>query len=181
MNSNSILQLATNEVVGSSFMRPKLLILGLVFIFPIIVASVGGGSLTLILLLLLGLIYGRGWSQLYDWERKFLLGFVILFSIMCLTLVNTEDMTSGLSRLDRYLRIVAIIPIYLMLRRFNLDTGKIFLLGAVIASFVLGVQAWYQVQMLDRIVATGAYHKIVYLSLQPYSMELYHIHSDNLA
>lgn len=145
---------------------PRWLVWGgvaLVFLFPVVVATTnGGGSYIYTLLLLPALFYGRGWRDLAPWEQRLLLGFVVAFFAMALSLVNTEDLREGGKWLERYLRIALIVPIYLMLRRSGVSLGWALGCGAAVAVLVMTGQAWYQIEWQGQPFASGFYHKIVF-------------------
>ncbi len=133
-----------------------------VFTFPITVASVeNAGSSIGLLLLLAGLAFGRQWNTLTPREKPVLVGFVVLLIVMGLSLVNSANLEFGLQRLERFVRIAAFVPIYLMLRRFDVSVGRAFVYGAIVAGFVMAIQAGYQVAT-DHKRAIGAYHEIVF-------------------
>lgn len=134
----------------------------LVFLFPVSVATVGWGSAIFFLLLFPALYYGRGWSTLHVWERRLLLGYVAVFAVMSLSMVNAEEYREGVKGLDRYLRFVLMIPIYLMFRRFDFRLGREFAVGALLACVLMMAQAIYQVEWQGKMFATGYYHKIVF-------------------
>jgi len=134
-----------------------------VFAFPITVASVeNAGSGIGLLLLIAGLFFGRQWDALDDKEKPVLVGFVVLLVVMALSLMNSSDLDTGVERLERFVRIAAFVPIYLMLRRFDIFTGRAFVYGGAVAGPVLAFQAWYQMDVLHEGFATGAYHKIIF-------------------
>jgi O-antigen ligase len=147
---------------SSSYWLSRLLPLA-VFAFPITVASVeNAGSGIALLLLIAGLFFGRQWNALDDNEKPVLIGFVVLLLVMALSLVNSSDLDTGVARLERFVRIAALMPVYLMLRRFGIFTGRAFVYGGAVAGPVLAFQAWYQVDVLHKGFADGAYHKIVF-------------------
>lgn len=134
----------------------------LLFLFPVTVATVGGGSIILALLVLPALYYGRGWTRLESWEKRMLLGLVAVFVVMALSLVNAEELREGGKALERYLRFVTILPLYLMFRRFGYTFGRELAWGAVAGAVLMFAQALYQVKWLDLPLAQGYYHKIVF-------------------
>ncbi|PLX75716.1 MAG: hypothetical protein C0614_10740 [Desulfuromonas sp.] len=138
------------------------LVRSLIFIFPATVATLGWGSHVFALLLLPALYYGRGWSNLSIWERRLMVGFVTVFAVMALSLVNAEELREGVQALERYLRFALIVPIYLMFRRFGFSPGREFAAGALLACLAMGIQAFYQVEIQGLNIAFGAYHKIVF-------------------
>ncbi len=138
-------------------------ILSLVFLFPILVATVrDAGSTIYGVLVAVSLFYcKRGWKVLGQREKTLLTALGFFFLISFLSLFLTEDLREGLKRSERYFRLVLLIPIYLMLRSERIETGKAFLSGIVVAVFVMLGQALYQVKVLNESIAHGAYHKII--------------------
>jgi len=139
-------------------------ILVLIFLFPILAASLKSAASTIfVLLVLFSLSYCKqGWQQLNQQEKRLLMGFILFFLMTILSLFMTDDLRVGFKRLERYMRLVLLIPIYLMLRTEEIETGNAFLCGAFIAMFLMAGQAHYQVNMLNKLVAYGAYHKIIF-------------------
>ncbi len=134
----------------------------LIFLFPVTVATLGGGSIIMMLLLIPALYYGRGWTMLAPWERRLMLGLVAVFVVMSLSLINAEDLREGGKELERYLRFVMLLPIYLMFRRFGYTVGRELALGAVVGAVLMFGQSIYQVMWLHMPHAQGYYHKIVF-------------------
>jgi len=136
----------------------------LIFLFPIVVATVkNGGGIIAVILIVLGVIWGwPAWKNLHKWEKHLLFGFILLSMIAGFSLINTENIHEGLSKLERFLYFPLCIPIYLLLRVLKIETGKTLLLGAVVAGFVLLGQALYEINVLTADYAEGAYHKIIF-------------------
>ncbi|MFQ5587627.1 MAG: O-antigen ligase family protein [Nitrospiria bacterium] len=139
-------------------------IVSLVFLFPVLVATMkDAGSVIYALLSALSLFHCRDvWKNLNRGEKRFLLGFAAFFFFSLASLLMTEDMREGLKRLERYVRLLAIIPIYFMLRKKQIVAGPYYLAGAFVAVFVMAAQAWYEVEVIKNAVAFGAYHKIIF-------------------
>lgn len=135
----------------------------LVFVFPsVAVTTNGGGSYIYVLLLGGGLVWGRGWRTLESRERLLLTGFLAVFLVMTLGLVNTEDVSTGVKRLERFARIASVAPVYLLVRRVDRPLHRALGAGAVLGSFAMAAQAWYQVERLGEDRAIGAYHHILF-------------------
>lgn len=135
-----------------------------VFLFPILVATVNhGGSAIYILLLLFGLFLGwPAWQSLESWEKKMLLGFSIFFILISLSFLNTQDFYNGMKKEGRYVLFPLLIPMYLLIKRYQVETGKVYLLGCLVASLVLFGQAWYQTSGAYWYRASGAYNAIIF-------------------
>lgn len=139
-------------------------ILLLIFLFPILIATVKGAS-SLLLLLLFIFSFGNfrnNWNKLDGREQAVLYGMVVLVTSVALSLLISEDIREGASKLERYIRLVLIIPIYFTLRVKNIDSAKALFWGALVACFVMAAQAYYEVEILNHEDASGAYHRIVF-------------------
>ncbi|MFQ5597363.1 MAG: O-antigen ligase family protein [Nitrospiria bacterium] len=138
-------------------------ILSLVFLFPILIATLRDAASTIyyILVVLSFFYYKNAWCKLRRREKHFLIGLGLFFTLSLLSLLMTEDLYEGIKRLERFIRLVLLTPIYLMLRKERIETGKAFMLGTGAAVFVMLGQALYQVRILNQPIAHGAYHKII--------------------
>ena len=146
----------------------------LVFFFPILTATVkSAGGVIFFLLVLAGCVKGKAaWKGIELWEKMVLFGFIIFFVLISLTLFGTQNMATGISKLERYLYFVAFVPAYLLIRRYGVETGKSLLLGSAMGSFVMLFQALYQSVtitgwlpqdwLLQDWLVKGAYHKIIF-------------------
>jgi O-antigen ligase len=135
----------------------------LVFLFPILAATTsGGGSYVYVLLLAAGLWWGWGWREMDRRESALAVGLGVAFLAMALGLIHTDDVGSGLSRMERFGRIASIVLIFLALRRRGLGLDRALGAGAVAATLVMAGQAWYQVERAGGEHASGAYHPIVF-------------------
>jgi len=134
-----------------------------VFLFPALIATVrSGGSVPYLLLMLFGLFLGWSvWQSLETWEKKMLFGFILFFVLISLSLINTEELREGLKRVERFVYFPLIIPMYLLLKKYRIETGKVFLYGLCLASLVMFLQAFYQYSELGYPRAVGAYNPIV--------------------
>jgi len=134
-----------------------------VFLFPVLIATMrhGGGTLY-VLLLLFGLLFGwSAWCSLENWEKRVLIGFAIFFVLVSMSLVNTQDIESGMKKIERYIHFPLFIPMYLLLKKYRVETGKAFLYGSLIAAVIMFGQAFYQTSVLDWSRAVGAYNSLI--------------------
>ena len=135
-----------------------------VFLFPILIATVrhGGGTLYA-LLFLFGLALGwSAWRTLEAWEKRVLIGFSIFFVLVSLSLANTQDFAGGMKKIERYIHFPLLIPMYLLLKKYRVETGKAFLCGLLVAAMVMFGQALYQTSVLDWRRAVGAYNPLIF-------------------
>ena len=138
-------------------------ILILILLFPLVTASVKhSGTIIYVLLFLLSLVFGwRGWKILLPWEKRVLTGLLIFFCLSILSYLNTENFREGIKHFENFIRFIAIIPIYCMVRYYTKPATEAFILSIGIGAIILGAQAWYEVYILNYSAADGAYHKIV--------------------
>ncbi|MBL1275800.1 MAG: O-antigen ligase family protein [Ectothiorhodospiraceae bacterium] len=134
-----------------------------VFLFPALIATVQhGGGTVYVLLLLFGLLFGwPAWRSLEAWEKRVLYGLVVFFVLISLSLVNTQDFASGMKKIERYLHFPLIIPMYFLIKKYQVETGKIYLMGLLAASMVMFAQAYYQTSELGWGRAVGAYNPLI--------------------
>ncbi len=136
----------------------------IIFTFPIISITVksGAGILLAILLIMSVFLCRNTWYILEKWEKKLIAGFILLCCIAALSLINSHDIITGISKLERYLYFLLIIPVYLLLRQLNIETGRTILYGAIVATFVFLGNGIYETTYLGNDHVSGAYHKIVF-------------------
>jgi len=157
--SNSI----SREAWLSQMWQSKL-VLALVFLFPVVTTSVkDAGSAIYLLLFVASLFYAWPyWKEISDWERRVLLGFVVFFLILVLSMVNTEEYAIAMRKIERFLRLLAIVPIYLLFRRVGIETAKALVYGAALGSLVLALQGMYFRYIIGDSAVNGVYHKIIF-------------------
>lgn len=141
----------------------KRLILALLLALPVSVVLIGhGASAVFFVLSAAGLVFGiPEWKNLEDWERRILGAFIILLFLMAANMAVTIDMRAGLRKLERIIRFPLAVPIYLLLRRYEVRASRAWLRGFIVAGFTILVVALIQIEMpWER--ASGAYNPIVF-------------------
>lgn len=137
-------------------------ILVAIFIFPGLIATTKFGGAIYALILLFGLALGwSAWKTLESWEKRVLVGFVLFFLLLSISIINTQDMQNGIKRLGRLIHFPLIIPMYLLLKKYQIETGKFFLMGAAFSTVVMFGLAFYQVVILGWDRAIGATNAIM--------------------
>lgn len=156
-------RLSFRELTGIETVEHKL-VAACVLFYPILVASVRhGASLIFVILILYGLKVGwSSWKNLEYDERKILMGFCIFAIVMFMSLINTSDLDEGLRRIEKIANFLFVVPMYLLLRRSNINYSIILLLGMALSTLVYVPFGWYQVNVLEMFSAEGAYHKIIF-------------------
>ncbi len=135
-----------------------------VFLFPILIATVNhGGSVVYVFILLLGLFLGwPAWRSLEPEEKRVLLGFSIFFILISLSFLNAQDYYNGVKKLEKYLLFPLLIPMYLLIKKYQVETGKVYLFGLLIASVVMFGQGYDQASEKYWQRAGGAYNALVF-------------------
>lgn len=135
----------------------------LVCLFPVLSSAIqGGGSLILLILFLTGLVLGwPAWRELTPVEKRWLWSIVIFLAAVALAYINTEDWPEAISKIERFIRIGAIIPVYLLIRRYKPALLLPSLIGAALAVTVLFVQAQLEFANNSDGVS-GAYNRIIF-------------------
>ena len=139
----------------------NLFIAGLIFLLPVTMATVEHSASTIFgLLFLMGLVWGwPEWKNLQADERHVLYAGLIFFAAATLSLMNSDDMSKSISRLERLLRFVGVVPIYLLLRQLKLDALKYLQWGVVVAGPVV---LWSSIVDIENGRADGAYNAILF-------------------
>ena len=134
-----------------------------VFLFPILIVTVKhGGGAVYILLLLFGLFLGwSAWQTLESWEKRVLIGFSIFIVLISISLINTQDVYPGIKRMEKYSLFPLFIPMYLLLKKYQVETGKVYLFGVFVSAFAMFGQAYYQTFVLGWDRAVGAYNSLI--------------------
>ena len=115
-------------------------------VFPSIAVTVPeAATASYAFLLLIAIPFGwQGWRELTKEEILVLLGFAGLFLVTALSLVNTENLETGVGRLGKYARFLAFIPIYMMYRKYCKSQDHALKYGVMAAGVILFLVAAYQ-------------------------------------
>lgn len=133
----------------------------LVFILPISMATIPGAASTInILLLILGIFFGwTAWRATTREEKTLVIAMLLFFSAAFLSFLNSDDISKSWSRLERLLRALAFIPVFLLMRRLTIDLIKPLCFGMIAAGPILLVTSLLN---LDGGRAVGAYNAILF-------------------
>lgn len=118
-----------------------------VFLFPCLAVTVDHGATGIYgVLFVLALVFGwRGWGRLHAWEKRVLIGFISFAGLVGLSmLIASRDLGEAADGYSKHLRFAAFAPMYLMLRRFDLNLSRPLIAGALVGVFVMCAQAVYQ-------------------------------------
>jgi len=136
----------------------------LVFLFPITAATVkGAGGLIMFTLLVIGLFSFRlSDLNLLDKDKYIFIGFLALFLVGALSMINTENVIDGYKKLERLSEFPLSIFIYLYFIKNRLNLARVLISGIMVAAIVMAWQAWYEIKVLGGHIAQGGYHKIIF-------------------
>jgi O-antigen ligase len=135
-----------------------------IFIFPLIGGSVrDAGSVVYVLLAMISLFYLRSGQVTLDKTEKLIFyGFICYFTFASLTIFLADEIKPALSQIDRSLRYLAFIPMYLAVRRNDVELSKSFLNGLAFAGIALFLASLVKVDLLGVARAHGGYHPNVF-------------------
>jgi len=121
----------------------KLAISILVGLFPILsIAVKDGGSATFLLLFLMGMVFGwPAWKKISLSEKQWLWSLLVFALVIMLSFLVNANWSAGYSKIERFARLVGLIPIYLLFRRFNPELLKPLLFGSALAVVILFYQS----------------------------------------
>ena len=122
----------------------------LLFVLPSVAVTVKSGATTVFLLFLIpALMFGwRGWGELFAEEKVILCSMLLFVLFSSFSLINSSNISEAMSSFEKHLRFLAFIPMYLLVRRNELNLGPWLLLGCLFGCVVMGLVASYEFHML---------------------------------
>ncbi|MDA1141114.1 MAG: O-antigen ligase family protein [Planctomycetota bacterium] len=109
----------------------------LLFAFPLAAIGVRHGASTIFALFaLVGiLLWWDGWKLLPCRERRFIYSLCVFLGIVLISALRSDDISRGLRKFERYLRILFFVPGLLFLVRIRIqNAGRTFLAGSLLAA-----------------------------------------------
>lgn len=136
----------------------KIVVLTLVFLFPILMAIVGSAVSTIYLLLfILGVIYIQRLAPILSAQEKtVLIGFTAVFFIYLLGMVNSNDIYNGFKKLGKFSYFLFSTPVFILFKYYQQSMLRAFYIGTTLSGFIL------LIYLLLNSGSTGAYHSIMY-------------------
>ena len=159
------------QYIAEARNRPVELFVGLCVLFVSIMGTSVNhvASTSYSLLLLAGLFICPGWrgtwQSLEKAERWLLIGFALYGISGLIAIVNVQDMDEYIKDLERYLRFLFAIPMYLYLRRYHVSAVRYLYAGAIISGPFLLAVALKSSFDSPGMPARGYYHHIIFGSL----------------
>ena len=134
------------------------LILGLFPVFSI--AFKDGGSALLVVLFLVALFFAwPEWQLIGKREKQWMWSLMAFSLVIALACFKTEDWANASHKIEHYLRFLAIIPIYLLVRRFKPNVLMPATIGMGVAIIILFFQAVFEKNSEG---VDGAYYRIFF-------------------
>jgi len=136
------------------------LTISLVFLLPILMGTIPSSASSInILLLIIAMFWAwPSWHHLTKQEKILCLSIVAFFGAAFLSFLNSDDMSKSWARLERILRVLAFVPVFLLFRRLEIDLLKPLTLGMILAGPALLLSANLTIRF-D--AAQGAYNSIL--------------------
>ena len=148
--------------------NPQEFFVGLcVFFVPVMGTSVHHVASTSFALLLIASFFiikdwGVTWNQLNSYEQWFLTGFGLYALSGFVAFVNVQDVQEYIKDIERYLRFLAAVPIYLFMRKYQVNVVKYLYAGVVFSGpFLLFIALPNFIANPD-VPASGDYHHIIF-------------------
>lgn len=105
------------------------------------------------------------WKQLSNNEKWLLAGFSLYAFSGVLAFVNVQDVQEYIKDLERYVRFLAAVPIYLFVRKYKLNVIKYLYAGVVFSGPFLFYIAFSDYMENPNMPARGYYHHIIFGSV----------------
>jgi len=102
------------------------------------------------------------WQQLAGLEKMLLFSFFLYAMSGVIAFVNVQDVDEYVKELERYLRFLAAIPIYLYFRKYQIDAVRYLYFGVVVSGPFLFYIAFSAYLKNPNIPASGHYHHIIF-------------------
>jgi hypothetical protein len=131
-----------------------------VFLLPSVAVSVPSGATTVFLLILIPSLFlaWPTWDKLFNEEKFLLLSFLLYTFLVGCSLINSSDLNEALGSYERFLRFALFVPMYMFVRKYNLELGPWIIWGLILGCTVTGLLAIYQHHWLDVARPGGARH-----------------------
>ncbi|MBD1401016.1 O-antigen ligase family protein [Pelovirga terrestris] len=106
------------------------------------------------------IILGRGWAMPEGRIKWFFAFILLLLGVALLSMINAEDMSSGLRRLEKMVGFLCLVPLCLAIDKIKLDLSRPFLFGLLVTGPVMAAIAYYSVHVQGLARAKGHYYSI---------------------
>lgn len=129
-----------------------------IFMLPSVAVTVNSGATTTFWFLSIPAIIFF-WSKklsLDKLEKLLLFGFVALFVVTGLSLINAEDLSDSIGSYERYVRFLLFVPLYLFVRKYQLKLAPTLAYGLLVGCLIIGIVAIYQSHVLNVSQPMGA-------------------------
>jgi len=151
--------------------KPQQFFVGLcVFFVAIMGTSVHHvASTAFALLFLAGLFILRDWVTVWKllakYEKWLLIGFSLYALSAVISYLNVQDISEYIKELERYFRFLLAVPIYLLIKKYNIDVINYLFAGAIVSGPFLFFIALSDYIDNPDLPAKGYYHHIIFGSV----------------
>ena len=151
--------------------KPQQFFVGLcVFFVAIMGTSVHHvASTAFALLFLAGLFILRDWVTVWKvlakYEKWLLIGFSLYALSAVISYLNVQDISEYIKELERYFRFLLAVPIYLLIKKYNIDVINYLFAGAIVSGPFLFFIALSDYIDNPDVPAKGYYHHIIFGSV----------------
>jgi len=138
-----------------------------VFFVPVMGTSVKNVASTCFALLLLYSFYiikdwKSVWGQLSTDEKWLLKGFSLYAVLGLVAFINVENTHDYFKLLERYMRFMLAVPIYLLIKRYKVNIIKYLYAGVIVSGFFLFAVALVAYVKNPELPSHGEYHHIIF-------------------
>ncbi len=105
------------------------------------------------------------WKALTKYEKWLLIGFSLYALSAVISYVNVQDTSEYIKELERYFRFLLAVPIYLFIKKYNIDVINYLFYGAIVSGpFLFSIALSDYINNPD-VPAKGYYHHIIFGSV----------------
>jgi len=105
------------------------------------------------------------WSDLTKYEKWLLIGFACYTASGVVSFINVQDVHEYTKILERYLRFLLAIPMYLYIRYYKINVLRYLYVGAIVSGPFLFMVALNSYMENPEVPAQGYYHHIIFSSV----------------
>ena len=102
------------------------------------------------------------WKKLSDNEKWLLLGFGLYALSGVIAVINVQDVQQYVKELERYMRFLVAVPIYLLVKNYKADVISYLYVGAIVSGPFLLLVALQSYLENPNVPAQGYYHHIIF-------------------
>jgi len=162
------MMMSTEKLLTEIKNRPQQFFIGsCIFLIPVMGTSIKHVASTCFALLLLYSFYvikdwKAVWTSLSPSEKWLLKGFSLYAILGLVAYINVDNTHDYFKLLERYMRFLLAVPIYLLIKKYNVDIVKYFYAGIIASGPFLLTVAMISYFDNPALPAKGSYHHIIF-------------------